>query len=657
MSTTFDLSTLKLDELKRLADRLGIPVVSRMRKADVISVIESSSRYDPSSVMQTLHSIPSSSDLGLGGSKYFDTPAIKKTFAEFATTSAGTREFSSIRNRIEYAADVMNREVATNILESIAMALKSFTMDQLISLLYKYSVKFPGPFPEDILLLVNHYDVTIFNKFFSKTSPSMDMLIKVYQSGLTSPGVKQELEPRVSTELVRRTMESMESEESEPGVIGDAMAKLTRAIRQTTLSSSAVASSSAEAAVAVEHIVDKMLPPTTLPKRRLYSSVDVSAIDIDDFRLVDANALEKMISDAKFLESLRSSVLLHTRAKLQVFNERKIEDEREFAKIQSVRDASDATSKNRMSELSMRIKDLEEIINTLRAREMKMVSASIALKLLQKDLYAAFYDPMYGMRSIVGRETVFDQLANLIYSFSRNFRAVNGDFLNYAILGSPGTGKTRIAQVIAFVLNKAGILSKQGVRIVTRADLIGGYVGQTAPLTRRHMLDTLDGVLFIDEAYQLSDSAGKGSAHDFGSEAITEIVNFADKFAGLSSIVVAGYEDRMTNEFFASNPGLERRFPFVITLSDYTVEELTDILISMLKKRGLETSDENANVMFTFVTVLKEEGNIENNAGDMIKLSAEITRTVFGTAAGGSDIPMGVTPRAIKMGVDRYREL
>lgn len=145
--------------------------------------------------------------------------------------------------------------------------------------------------------------------------------------------------------------------------------------------------------------------------------------------------------------------------------------------------------------------------------------------------------------------------------------------------GPPGTGKTTVARLIAQLFYNLGILPKDTVSEVARPDLVGQYIGQTAQKTGKAIRDAMGGVLFVDEAYQLS----QGSENDFGKEAIetfiTELENNRDKFIA----IFAGYTNDM-NDFLEANPGLRSRVPLTLEFEAYTPDEIAQIVENIVTK-------------------------------------------------------------------------
>jgi hypothetical protein len=245
-------------------------------------------------------------------------------------------------------------------------------------------------------------------------------------------------------------------------------------------------------------------------------------------------------------------------------------------------------------------------------------------------------DPENGINTLLGdtREDIRRTLLAKIVSFGKAPELYINRFNNYNIMGPAGSGKTKLAGILGNFFYNLGILNTSKVIYVTRADLVAGYIGQTAPLTRQYLSSTLEGVFFIDEAYQLSgcpDKKGEFSNKDFGAESITEIVNYVDKHIGLSVVIGAGYEEEMNRCFLKINEGMRRRFPNNLRLINYSSKDLSTILYSQVKKMFdkqiltpsqityIDLVIENLNNMKSKDP--EQKGLFGNQAGDMLNLS------------------------------------
>ena len=180
--------------------------------------------------------------------------------------------------------------------------------------------------------------------------------------------------------------------------------------------------------------------------------------------------------------------------------------------------------------------------------------------------------------------------------------------LHMVFSGSPGTGKTTIARLMARIYRSLGILSKGQLVEVDRSGLVAGYVGQTALKTKKAVEKALGGVLFIDEAYALNGSTGS----DFGQEAIDTILKAMEDHRNDLVVIAAGYEDLM-DRFIHSNPGLESRFNRFLHFQDYTPEELLEIFKTRCGKGCYELEAEAEGLVRDF---LREENRDPESFGN-----------------------------------------
>jgi probable Rubsico expression protein CbbX len=169
--------------------------------------------------------------------------------------------------------------------------------------------------------------------------------------------------------------------------------------------------------------------------------------------------------------------------------------------------------------------------------------------------------------------------------------------LHMSFTGNPGTGKTTVAMRMADLLHKLGYIQRNHVVAVTRDDLVGQYVGHTAPKTREVLKRAYGGVLFIDEAYYLYRPENE---RDYGVEAIEILLQVMENERDRLVVILAGYEDRM-DDFFSLNPGMSSRVAHHIEFPDYSVPELVRIGRLMLAAESYEFTPEADEVFHSYL--------------------------------------------------------
>jgi protein involved in ribonucleotide reduction len=246
---------------------------------------------------------------------------------------------------------------------------------------------------------------------------------------------------------------------------------------------------------------------------------------------------------------------------------------------------------------------------------------------LRKNLNDIIGNPEYGINSIVGRDDVKRTLVGILYSFANKPQLFIDTFNNIALYGPSGVGKTRLGQVISFILSKSYILVKDNFLVKSRSDLVSQWIGGTAIKTRSLLYSSLESVLFIDEAYQLVTST-TGTGHDYGQESIGEILTFLDKYKGKCVIIVSGYQKEM-EDFMKSNEGLPRRFLYTMILNPYTVEELTIILIRTISKYYPIDHNTSSYIHDIMDKLYNHDPKVfDKQAGDILNLSTFILRKI-----------------------------
>jgi len=217
------------------------------------------------------------------------------------------------------------------------------------------------------------------------------------------------------------------------------------------------------------------------------------------------------------------------------------------------------------------------------------------------------------LNSLIGLDGVKDQLAKLMNMHEANNIREKQNLpripvgLHLVFTGSPGTGKTTVARIVAQMYQAIGLLPGGQLVEVDRSTLVAGYVGQTALKVQEAINKARGGVLFIDEAYALSADRGAG----FGDEAISTLVKAMEDQRDSLAIIVAGYHEPM-QEFIASNQGLKSRFQNTISFADYKTSELLDIFKVIASGYKITLTDDVLKAIEKYFDEVKPSGDMGN---------------------------------------------
>jgi SpoVK/Ycf46/Vps4 family AAA+-type ATPase len=268
--------------------------------------------------------------------------------------------------------------------------------------------------------------------------------------------------------------------------------------------------------------------------------------------------------------------------------------------------------------LEIEIKSLEDLIELSKnygIKYSKDYEYQVDLELLSK-----MTEELESLNKMIGLTGVKNQIVDLILFYALKLDNKNYDLLHTVIEGEPGTGKTELAEKLAKIYLKMGILKKNIFKKVRRSDLIAGYLGQTAIKTEKVLEECKGGVLFIDEAYSLGNSEGKDGKDSFSKECMDMINQWLTENKSDFVCIIAGYKDDLNKSFFSYNCGLERRFPIRFSIDTYSDDELRKIFIKKIKEQEWDWDIDSTNL----ISIIKSNRKyFKFNGGDMEVLFAK----------------------------------
>ena len=288
-------------------------------------------------------------------------------------------------------------------------------------------------------------------------------------------------------------------------------------------------------------------------------------------------------------------------------------DSNEAIKIKRVKRAEE------LVELAQRIDTKQINLPNLDASSIDNSSSKVVL---DENVSVTLEEAINELNSLEGLHRVKEQVSDLIYQIKtfglRSAVGLPNPVMSHHMIftGNPGTGKTTVARIIGKIFKALGILSKGHLKEVDRSDLVAGYVGQTDSKTKEVLQEAMGGVLFIDEAYSLSQPG-----NDFGVQAIDLLNKTMEDSRSDLVVIAAGYKDEM-DKFLDANRGLRSRFSTVIEFEDYSPEELYNIFKNILKKHKYTIDSDAEKIVYRYLF----NGNFEGNARDVRNLFEDIIK-------------------------------
>lgn len=237
----------------------------------------------------------------------------------------------------------------------------------------------------------------------------------------------------------------------------------------------------------------------------------------------------------------------------------------------------------------MELIEAKDVINIKDKTKRELPNIPVDEQLLKESL-----DELNQLIGMKGVKAQINELVRLVRFYRETgLDVLNSFFLHTVFIGNPGTGKTTVARILTKIYKSLGVLERGHMVETDRQGLVAGYVGQTAIKTTERIDEAIGGVLFIDEAYALTNRAG-GAHGDFGDEAVQTLLKRMEDNRGEFFVFVAGYPDNMEN-FIKANPGLSSRFDKILKFEDYDPDELLQIAMLMFENRGVIPTPEATN--------------------------------------------------------------
>jgi hypothetical protein len=272
------------------------------------------------------------------------------------------------------------------------------------------------------------------------------------------------------------------------------------------------------------------------------------------------------------------------------------------------------------SYLSTTIDLVEKNIN-----ELSEFLSSKNFTFIQKD----YQDAVTLIESIT-EEYIQNQISTLMASLLRGYQSFSTDFQNISITGPTGVGKTTLAVIISQIFKKMHLISSDVFREITRSGLVSYYPGQTSNKTKIELFGGLEGIIFIDEAYQLG---GYPKEDVYGMESLKEILSFLESYIGISIVIVAGYEKEMEKRLFVRNERLRLCFPIRYQLYPCSSPVLFKFLLIILLKNyqknifaEIPNSQKELIYLYQMIRLLKEKNLLPKMGGSVQILAGKILR-------------------------------
>lgn len=290
--------------------------------------------------------------------------------------------------------------------------------------------------------------------------------------------------------------------------------------------------------------------------------------------------------------------------------------------------------KDRWRELNSQTEDIQKLQNDIAQRVERLRKADS-----WRQSVAHFVNTLKKLRDYPQLSEMTEKIVDSVVAFVNNSAISSNQFYNVMLMGAAGTGKTRLASIIASIFAQLGMYVHERLVEAQAGDFIGQYLGETAAKSRKFLSRNMERVIFLDEAYALTHydaeaerrNPGERKLDQYSDEAVNVLIPHLSENVGQMAMIVAGYENRMKKDFLPANEGMGRRFPIRATLTNYKKEDLYKIFlkqaaVSFVGKRPAKEAD-----------VVAYESSVEVQRGTLAAMFTRDAEQLFYDVASASE--------------------
>jgi SpoVK/Ycf46/Vps4 family AAA+-type ATPase len=265
-------------------------------------------------------------------------------------------------------------------------------------------------------------------------------------------------------------------------------------------------------------------------------------------------------------------------------------------------------------------------------------------------------EPLEKLNALIGMEDIKKNIVDQILFYTQKLNTT--EMMHVCLTGPPGVGKTTVGKILAEIYCSLGFLETDDFKVVSKPELVAGYLGQTAIKTLKVLKKSIGSVLFVDEAYSLG-SGGSEDSDAYGKECIDTINKFLSENTSNFIMIVAGYREELDRCFFSLNKGLRRRFPWSYNIEKYNTTDLKKIFIHQVEENNWNLDESVKLNDYQFLNeIFQNKELFDQNGGDTLILFDKIkichARRVFGKSKKYKKV---LNKTDINLGMELFKKL